>query len=120
MSPDPTRTSTLQNQINILTNRVEKGFSELKDMLQGFDTRVREMEKQEASCKPLLDNQISAAWRKIDEHSTEIKVLDLAVTELKLIIVELKRTQTMLSWLGGLLGSTVVIWIVSQILGTIH
>ena len=113
-------TATLQNQLNVLTNRVEQGFAELKEMLQGFDTRVREVEKNEASCKPLLENQISAAWRKIDEHSSEIRTLNQAVAEMNVIIVELKRTQSILSWLGGILGSTLVVWIMAQILGSIH
>lgn len=113
-------TTTLGKQNVFLANRVEQGFAELKELLRGFDARVRYVENQEASCKPLLENQIVALYKKIDDQDVDIRVLNQAVLEMKLAVVELKRTQTILSWLGGILGSTLLVWIVTQILGIAH
>lgn len=112
--PTPARTdqSALQTQINSLGERMERGFSELKEMLQGFETRVRAVETQEAGCQPLVNARLAALESKTDAHAVDIKVM-------KDTIAELKQTNKILTWVGGLLGSTLIIWFISQLLGLI-
>lgn len=110
----------MQAQIDRLAARMERGIEELKEMLQGFDNRVRSVEHREAACQPVVQARLDAAWRKIDENSTQIDLLNKTIQELRLTITELKRTQSLLSWLGGIVGSAVVIWVVSQVLAVIR
>jgi FtsZ-binding cell division protein ZapB len=115
MTPRPTSLAAgqgdaLQVQINNLGERMDAGFREVKEAIQAFESRVRAVEQQHAGCQPLLQSRIDAAWRKIDEHDTDIKALHQMVTELK-------QTNRILTWLGGILGSALLIWLISQILG---
>ncbi len=102
----------LQTQIDELGERMDEGFKELKDMFRGFEERVRTVEQREAGCQPLIQSRLDAAWRQIDTNTSSIKML----TE---TIVALKHTNNILTWLGGIMGSAIIIWILGQILGLI-
>jgi hypothetical protein len=71
-----------------------------------------ELENDEAGAHPLMESRIDAAWRKIEEHDRRMKTLeDMAA--------RLDHNNRLLSWLGGILGSTVIVWLVMQILQTV-
>jgi len=63
----------LQEQINTLGTRMDKGLDEIKTIVSGFDVRVRNVELKEANCNPILTAKVDAAWRKLDEHDAELK-----------------------------------------------
>jgi hypothetical protein len=56
-----------------------------------------------------MESRIDAAWRKIEEHENRMKALED-------MVAKLDHSNRLLSWLGGILGSTVIIWLVTQIL----
>ena len=109
MDNNPPLTASLQGQINALGKRMDCGFSEVKALLQGIDARVRALEKQEAGYFPVLQNRLDSACHKLDAHDAAIDVIEKE-------IVALKRTNQLLSWLGGLLGSALILWLVAQLL----
>lgn len=104
--------TALQAQITALGDRMEQGFNKLESIMTGVEGRVRGLETREAGCQPIITSRIDAAWREIEAHKMEIKKLSDA-------ILELKQTNRILTWLGGLLGSAIVLWIVGQLLGLI-
>jgi hypothetical protein len=118
--------TALQVQITELGARMERGFNELKEIISGFEVRVRGLETREAGCQPLVNSELKAAWRKIDEHGTEIAVLkeliktqNDAIQALQLVATELKRTQALISWVGGVVGGAALLWFVSKLMGLI-
>lgn len=112
MPPDVTGKS-LQDQIDALGERMESNFSELKVLLRNFEERVRLVETREAGCYPVIQQRMDAAWRTIDQHSADIKALNET-------IISLKQSNRILTWLGGLLGSTLILWLAGQLLGLIQ
>lgn len=115
-----TRTRTvdasIQAQLNNLGDRIDKGFSELRETIMGYEARIRILENTQAGCQPLMTSRIDAAFRKIDEHTTKIEALTEANQQLKQIITELQHSNKILTWLGGLLGSALLLWLVNQLL----
>lgn len=106
---------SLQKQISDFgarLNQVADGVAEIKRMLQDIEKRVRNLEQSDAGSHPLMQSRIDSAWRKIDEHENDIKTLKAA-------IARLETSNRLLAWLGGILGSTVIIWLVTQILGQV-
>lgn len=92
---------------------MEQGFNKLEQIMTGVEGRVRGLETREAGCQPIVNARMDAAWKKIDEHDAEIK-------DLRATLAELKQTNKILAWLGGLVGSAFVLWVVGFFLGLIH
>lgn len=106
---------SLQRQMSALSSRLDQvanDLTEIKCMLKDIEARVRRLETHEAGAHPLMDSKIDAAWRKIEEHDKRLDNLAQMATRLD----QSNRTMT---WLGGILGSTVLIWLITQILGMI-
>jgi len=104
--------SLLQRQIAELNARLEqvaRDVSEIKQMLRAVEERVRALENHEAGAHPLMESRIDAAWRKLEEHDKRIDALTQVVSRLD-------HSNRLMAWLGGILGSTVLIWLVTQIL----
>jgi predicted phage-related endonuclease len=102
----------LQRKITEFATRMEqvaRDVSEIKQMLHGIEERVRKLETDEAGSRPLMESRIDAAWQKIEEH-------DLSIKEMKDMVLKLDHSNRLLSWLGGILGSTIIIWLATQIL----
>lgn len=107
---------SLQRQISELTARVgqiAQDIGEIKSMLREVETRVRALENNEAGDHPVMQSKIDAAWRKLDEHDRRMMTMEHA-------IARLEQSNKILTWLGGILGSTVAIWLVTQILQVIR
>lgn len=105
-------TAALQDQINKLGERMDRGFSELKEIMTGVEGRVRGLENREAGCQPMVNSRLDAVWKRVDEHDADLKTM-------KETIAALKHTNTILSWLGGILGSALLLWLIGQLLGLI-
>ncbi len=114
MNPTEERVSnlSLQRQISDLTARLDqvaRDVSEIKQMLRAVEERVRALENHEAGAHPLMESRIDAAWRKLEEH-------DKRIDSLYQVVSRLDHSNRLMAWLGGILGSTVLIWLVTQIL----
>lgn len=108
--------NSLQRQISALSTRLDQvaaDVSEIKIMLKDIEARVRKLETYEAGAHPLMENKIDAAWRKLEEH-------DRRIDNLTNIVAKLDQSNRLMAWLGGILGSTVLIWLVTQILGWLN
>ncbi len=103
---------SLQRQISDLTARLDqvaRDVSEIKQMLRAVEERVRALENHEAGAHPLMESRIDAAWRKLEEHDKRLDTMNQ-------IVSRLDHSNRLMAWLGGILGSTVLIWLVTQIL----
>ena len=112
MTPPNASQTALQQQITALGDRMEQGFAKLETIMTGVEGRVRGLEQREAGCQPIISSRLDAAWKTIDEHTAEIKRLSDA-------ILELKQTNKILTWLGGLMGGATVLWLLGNLLGLI-
>jgi len=116
---DRVSNTALQKLISDLSAQMREGIGEIKVTLKSIDERVRALENNEAGAHPLIDSRIDAAWRKLDEHDKRITTLTDTVIEMKQTDAQLQHTNRLLAWLGGLLGSAVVLWLVGQILSLV-
>jgi DNA repair exonuclease SbcCD ATPase subunit len=116
---DRVSNTALQKLISDLSAQMREGIGEIKVTLKSIDERVRALENNEAGAHPLIDSRIDAAWRKLDEHDKRITTLTDTVIEMKQTDAQLQHTKKLLAWLGGLLGSAVVLWLVGQILSLV-
>lgn len=106
---------TLQRQITEFATRLEqvaRDVAEIKTMLRAVEERVRALENHEAGAHPLMESRIDAAWRKIEDHERQLE-------SLKQIVARLDHSNRLMAWLGGILGSTVLVWLIMQILQAI-
>ena len=106
---------TIQRQIGALDMRLSQlcqDMGEIKTMLKTIEDRVRALETAEAGSHPLMESRIDAAWRKLEEHDKRIDSISAS-------ILRLEQSNRALTWLGGVLGSTVLIWLITQVLGVI-
>jgi prophage DNA circulation protein len=103
---------SLQRQIAELTARLDQvaeDVTEIKQLVRGVEERVRTLEHTAAGAYPLMESSLDAAWRKLEEHSGRLDSLSQLVSRLD-------QSNRLMAWLGGILGSTVLIWLVTQIL----
>lgn len=107
----------LQEQINTLGTRMDKSFDEIKQIVSGFDKRVRDVELKEANHNPILTARVDAAWRKLDEHESFMKELDKAIDELKKTVSELTSTNKILKWILGVLTTLMTAYLIKLLVG---
>ncbi|MEM4406540.1 MAG: hypothetical protein QXS68_05790 [Candidatus Methanomethylicaceae archaeon] len=97
-------------------DQITQDLHEIKEMLKEVESRVRRLENYEAGAHPLLENKLEAAWRKIDENSRKIEDHERRFEKITSLITKMDQTNKILTWLGGILGSTVLVWLITQIL----
>lgn len=95
-------------QITALGERMDQGFTRLEAVMTGVEGRVRGLEQREAGCQPIVSSRMDAAWKKIDEHTAELKDLHDAVKALQ-------HANRIITWIAGIAGSSLVLWFMSQI-----
>lgn len=112
--PDTERVSNygLQKQISDLSAQLRQDIGEIKMTLKSIEDRVRALENTEAGTHPLIESRIDAAWRKLEDHEKRMSLLSEAVQQLQ-------HANKLMTWLGGLLGSAVLLWLVGQILAMV-
>jgi hypothetical protein len=79
----PTSSSSVQEQINYLVERVNVGFDRLDSRLEGLDHRMRQVEENSAASMPVVNMRITALTEKIADnkesassHSQRLKKLE--------------------------------------------
>jgi chromosome segregation ATPase len=107
----------LQEQINSLGTRMEKGFDELKSIVSGFDKRVRDVELIQANSNPILTSRVDATWRKLDEHDGALKDLDKEIEDIKKTISELINTNRILKWILAVLTTLLTTYLITLLVG---
>jgi len=117
----PDSTAALQSQLNSLGERIEKNFDEVKAMMNGFDSRVREMEKGEAGCQAITSGRIDAAWKKLDEHTKTLEDIEKIVQDQLLIVSQLiesqKQIKDILKWALGIVTAVIVVVVIGLATG---
>ncbi|KKM08405.1 hypothetical protein SY88_23745 [Clostridiales bacterium PH28_bin88] len=98
---------------------MDQGFAKLESMMSAVEERLRCLEKNDAGYQPLTTSRVDAAWRRLEEQQATISEHNKMLHAINLEIAGLKRTNVILSWLGGIMGSAVIIWLLGQILGLI-
>lgn len=91
---------------------MDKGFERIEQKISGFEDRVRAVEQREAGCQPLFASQIQDVQKKVADHALHLQEIDK-------VIAELRQANKILSWVGGLLTSLVIVWLVNQLLGLV-
>ncbi len=99
-----------------LAATVEKELAEINATLKDVSTRLHGLEMREAGCSPLLGSRLDAAHRRIDSLERETQLLQETMQAQKIINSELRQANKILTWLGGLLASTIVLWILTNVL----
>lgn len=107
------RFDSLQKQLDQLTSRVDQGFERLEVLLRGYEERTRQIETHEAACAPLLTSKIDAAWRKIEQHSTEIETL-------RTILTDIAQTNKVLKWLLAIFTAVLSALLIGLVTGQIQ
>jgi hypothetical protein len=107
----------LQSQIDGIGVRMDKGFDELKSMLGGYDGRLRELEKSDASSHPLMESRLDAAWRRIDEHTTAIGISQ-KTADMALMVAN--KLESISKWMLGILTAVIVAFVVAVITGRVE
>jgi hypothetical protein len=114
---------TDQEQMTALGRRMDKGFDEIKGLLQSYETRVRELELQQAEQRPFFKAQVekNAGYEKqisqlrglatrqaraigklestVSQHATIIQTLSNALPEMARFVSTLN---VWIKWLAGI------------------
>lgn len=113
----PNEYDGLQRQIDQIGKGMEKGFDELKEILSGFDKRVRDVEIKEANYNPLLTSKVDAAWRKLGEHDAKFTVIETAIDDLGKTISDFTHTNKILKWILGILTVLMTAYLTKLLIG---
>lgn len=118
--PDASGSTTMQNQINLMKEMMERGFGEIKTMLTALDTRMRQIEQSEARCYPVIDSRVGEVEKDVATHEKEIEALRQLTNDLQIAIEKQVGFNRIVSWVGGIVGSAIIVWVISQLMGLIH
>ena len=114
--PRTTSLETSQAQIDVLGERMDKGFNELKEMLLRYEERLRGLETREAGCAPLLNSRLEAAWRKLDSHEVELDNLREALSEMAKMAGKL---ESVAKWMLGIFTALISSLLIAFLTGKI-
>jgi len=95
---------------------MDQGFAKLESMLSAVEERLRCLETNDAGYQPLITSRVDAAWRRLEEQQELISTHNKMLHAINLEIAGLNRTNIILSWLGGIMGTAVIVWLVGKIL----
>ena len=108
---------SVQTQIDSIGERMDKGFEEIKSLLGRYEERLRGIETREAGCAPIVNSRLDAAWRRLDEHSLQIKSLADDVREISNSALLLT---TVSKWVLGIVTALVISFAVAILTGKIE
>ncbi len=108
---------TTQIQIEQVYDRMDKGFSDLKEMLTRYDERLRLMENREAAFNPVLKSRVDAAWNRLDAHSEEIKTMSESVS---LMSRSMGMLESVAKWLLGISTAIIISMSLAVITGRVE
>ena len=107
---------TPSSQVDLLGERMDKGFSELKEMLIRYEERLRGVETREVGSFAVVGSRLDAAWKKIDDHSEELKILSDSLSGIGKSAALL---ETVSKWLLGVMTAIVVAVVIAFVTGRI-
>ena len=94
-------------QVKTQGESMNNSFDEVKGMMRAFDERMRDIETGEAGCQAFTTGRLDAAWKKLDEHSGDLKDLKTIVSDQVLLVADIikyqKQIQKFMNWLLGIL-----------------
>jgi chromosome segregation ATPase len=99
-------TDVLRSQVEALGETMKVGFDEIKGLIRGLDERVRQIERNEAGCTPVMQSKIDAAWRKIDELDAKINEQARTTAERLQRLTKLEQQMATLQGILAFLGTT--------------
>ena len=85
--------------------RIEAGFARLDLAIRQLDERLRQSEMRDAGFAGPTQARVDAAWRRLDEHSAALAVLE---RELRDLVSTVNQLQNILKWLLGIVTSLFV------------
>lgn len=115
-STPSTRSSSqmsLQSQINKLGEQIDKSYERIERLVSRVEERVRSLESVEAGNHPLINKTLVDHAKTIEQHESILQAITIK-------IAALEHANKILTWLGGILGSALLIWIVGQVLALIN
>lgn len=132
----PPAAPNISSQLAVLTERIEaqgKTLVKLEEHLSNIDRRLTESENARSTwisqyerTHAILESKTDAAHHRIDEHVNDdmpkwakVDKLGEEVKEMRDIVLALQHANRLLSWFMGIIGSTVIIWLLTQLLQTI-
>ncbi len=105
-----------QAQIDALGERMDRGFGEIKELVRGYEERLRGMETREAGCAPLMNSRLDAAWRKLDSHEAELDKLRVNLNRMAKTAGQLEAVA---KWLLGIATALIISILVAFLTGKI-
>lgn len=132
----PPAAPNLGSQLAVLTERIEQQGAtliRLEQSLSAIERRLSESENHRSNFNAeyqrshaILENKADSAHRRIDEHVqadlpkwAEVDILRNEVKQLHDIVLSLQHSNRLIAWFGGLVGASIVAWIISNLLGLI-
>lgn len=110
--PITATSDSLQAQILALGERMEQGFKRIEEKIDDYEARVRAVENIEAGFQPLVQARLASVERHVGDHEKSMQLTQTAITELKQVV-------KLLAWIGSIVGSAVILWIIGQVLGLV-
>lgn len=124
--PAQSAASALQAQITALGERMDQGFNKIELLITGVESRVRSLEQREAGCQPIVNQQISASWKAIDELKTANVLqgetnadLRKETESLRRLVTGLETKVAIITGALGLVGGGAATWLIGKLLGLI-
>jgi len=99
-------------QLKTLGDNTVKNFDEVKGMMSGFDNRLRGIEKGEAGCQAVVFGKLDSAWKKLDEHTSELNGLEKLIKDQAMVVQDLiasqKQLKVIMNWALGILTAVII------------
>lgn len=119
--------AALMGSVSTLVERMESvigRLTKLETMLEASERNRNEFRNQYERSHATLKAEVDAAHRRIDDHerhtAEKVEEFDMARAELKALtnaVLELRQANKIITWLGGLVGSSFILWVVGRLLG---
>lgn len=108
----------MQKQIDLLREEIQTGFGEIKKMLEEMDKRMREVEKNEAACLPMIKSEIESIHKRLDDHETRLNTKSVQIVDVNNAIAKLMTMYRMVSWVAIGFGGSIIVLIWGLITGS--
>lgn len=104
--------AVLKQELFRVSERLEsiaQDVAAIKQLLHEMEGRVRTLETDEAQRHPVIQTTLESMDRRLTDSEERLKTLEN-------IVIRLDHSNRVMAWFGGVLGSTVIIWLITQIL----
>lgn len=126
----PPNLQALQAQLTALGETMQQSLQRVETNIQDINNRLRGLENREAGCQPLINQRLDAAWRSIDEVKAELLVIKKSAGADKAELIGTINTQAqtitklqsrigLITGVGSLVGSGIILWLLNNWLGLI-